>query len=288
MNDDITWIVSDGAEVSEPPYNGLGTLHISVVVVATAASGEDFQSYSCFASALMGDELEVIKNLGTKEQLQLLETEFESPGPSAFKIAQTLYDSSVDDLVRRQAICLASRIQTAEAFEFMSAVVDGEKNSWVRDTAVSLLSYHGKKGFHRLKKIVKNRRSPDCQRDTVADALALSGLRRVSRRSAVQLLIKLLRDPCPEVRWTACFALGVLRAKRAVRHLERLVKEDRGIADYGPLALIAEYSAMTILGTSEVLDPRDLLDEPTACPNWRAKTFTNSYFPKETSVDPSP
>lgn len=228
-----------------------------------------------------------VKGLGKRKQLQLVSILETLEWAPSMEIIEALYQCS-DEMVKCRAIDAAAGMKSRRAEVMVHRVALNGEDGLVRHRAIFHLGLMGDKHFETLRGVALDHREPDGARDQATDAIGdmfCFARRRKSYPAAVELLIEKLKDPCPEVRWTACFALGKIRAKAALPALNAVAVQDTGITDYGPVAAEAKCVIDYLLRKAEIFDVRDLSDNPNEGLTAKPKAYTNSYFPGETRID---
>lgn len=125
-----------------------------------------------------------------------------------------------------------------------------------RSKAIFSIGLSSLQNLPLLERLALDQSEPSRIRDRAADSIGdMFECRRGSpfRPQAVRVLCKCLDDPDADVRFTACFSLGKMRAKSAVRQLIRVRKEDAGISSCGRVSEQAGFSIDFIQGSNAEL-----------------------------------
>ena len=134
---------------------------------------------------------------------------------------------------------------------------DRKQDPGLRSEALLQLGLAGMKNYLLLARLALDQSEPPAIRDRAADSIGdlFEGTSESKRfEDGVKTLTTCLEDPSPEVRFTACFSLGKMRARSSFEHLERLASYDTANSVYGRVCDQARRSIEFIRGERADLD----------------------------------
>jgi len=178
-----------------------------------------------------------------------------NPGVALKSIKESYF--SGDEGQKISCIRDSFELNTGASRAFIVAVAkDRSVSTAVRDEAIFFVGLFAQTYLKVLKRLALDRTEVDEVRNRAADSIGdmFERCRKCrSFQTAVGILCQCLADPSPEVRFTACYSLGKMRAKSALACLSRLRQEDNAVSAYGSVSQQAGHSIDFIIRASRKL-----------------------------------